>query len=186
MRLYEARVLSEACPVAFETLHRAHADVESDRIRAKARPLIYGCGTAAAGAGAVPLPVIGIGGLAGVIATMLQALARRYRAEWTPRTFAQFSSAVGGGALAWWTLRYGLREMLKLIPMLGTVAAGALNAAAAFAVTVAVGEAACVWLGYRRRGLTAPDEEVRRAFRDGLAAGLRQARSSGRQPETRA
>ena len=53
-------------------------------------------------------------------------------------------------------------EMLKLIPMLGTVAAGALNAAAAFAVTVAVGEAACVWLGYRRRGLTAPDEEVQR------------------------
>ena len=148
--------------------------------------MIYGCGTAAAGAGAVPIPVIGIGGLAGMIATMLQALARRYRAEWTPRTFAQFSSAVGGGALAWWTLRYGLREMLKLIPMLGTVAAGALNAAAAFAVTVAVGEAACVWLGYRRRGLTAPDEEVRRAFRDGLAAGLRQARSGGRQPETRA
>ena len=181
-----SRVLSEVCPVAFETLHRAHADVESDRIRAKARPLIYGCGTAAAGAGAVPIPVVGIGGLAGVIATMLQALARRYRAEWTPRTFAQFSSAVGGGALAWWTLRYGLREMLKLIPMLGTVAAGALNAAAAFAVTVAVGEAACVWLGYRRRGLTAPDEEVRRAFRNGLAAGLRQARSSGRQPETRA
>jgi hypothetical protein len=57
--------------------------------------------------------ICALGGLAGVIATMLRALARRYRAEWTPRTFAQFSSAVGGGALAWWTLRYGLREMLK-------------------------------------------------------------------------
>ena len=81
--------------------------------------------------------MVGVGGLAGVIAMMLRALASRYEVAWTPRTFGQFSGAVGGGALAWWALRYGLREMLKLIPVVGTVAAGALNAAAAFAVTVA-------------------------------------------------
>jgi uncharacterized protein (DUF697 family) len=69
-----------------------------------------------------------------------------------------------------------LREILKLVPVLGTVAAGALNAAAAFGLTVGVGEAACVWLGYRRRGLSAPSAEVRRAFADGLGAGLRQAK----------
>jgi len=177
-----SRVLSEAFPVAFETLHRARADMESDRIRAKARPLIYGCGTAAAGAGAVPVPILGVGGLAGVIATMLRALARRHQVEWTPRIFGQFSGAIGGGALAGFLLRYGLREMLKLIPVAGTFAAGALNAAAGFAVTVAIGEAACVWLGYERRGLSAPSEEVRRAFADGLAAGLRQAKAK---PEPR-
>jgi hypothetical protein len=115
-----SRILSEAGPVAFEALLRAHADLESDRIRAKARPLIYSCGTAAAGAGAVPVPIVGVGGLAGVIATMLRALARRYQVEWTPRTFGQFSSAVGGGALLGVWLRYGLREMLKLVPVVGT------------------------------------------------------------------
>jgi uncharacterized protein (DUF697 family) len=172
-----SRVMSEVYPVAFEALNRARADMESDRIRAKARPLIYGCGTAAAGAGAVPVPIVGVGGLAGVTAMMLQALARRYELEWTPRTFGQFSGAVGGGALAGFLLRYGLREMLKLVPVMGTVAAGVLNAAAAFAVTVAIGEAACVWLAYERRGLTAPNEEVRRAFADGLAVALRQAKT---------
>jgi uncharacterized protein (DUF697 family) len=70
--------------------------------------------------------------------------------------------------------------MLKLIPIFGTLAAGALNAAAAFAVTVGIGEAACVWLAYRRRGLSAPDNEVRVAFADGLAAGVRYARSQAR------
>ncbi len=50
-----------------------------------------------------------------------------------------------------------LREMLKLIPVVGTTAAGALNAAAAFAVTIGLGEAACVWLSYRRRGLDRAD-----------------------------
>jgi len=120
-----------------------------------------------------------MGGLAGVLAITLRALAARYTVAWTPGTFAQFA-ADGGGTLAWWALRYGLREMLKLVPVVGTVAADALNAVAAFALTVAIGEAACVWLAYRRRGLTAPDEEVRRAFADGLAAGLRQARGQAR------
>jgi uncharacterized protein (DUF697 family) len=180
-----SRVLVEAGPVAFAALGRVRADLASDRIRAKARPLIYGCGTAAAGAGAVPVPIVGIGGLAGVIATMLRALARRYQVEWTPRTFGQFSGAVGGGALAGVLIRYGLREMLKLVPVVGTVAAGALNAAAGFAVTVAIGEAACVWLAYERRGLSAPSAEVRRAFADGLAAGLRQAKTPVAQPEPR-
>jgi uncharacterized protein (DUF697 family) len=170
------RALEEAGPRAFEALHLARSEAQSDRIRSKARPLIYGCSAAAAAAGAVPLPIVGVSGLAGVIAMMLRLLATRYETTWTPRTFGQFSGAVGGGTLIWWALRYGARELLKLIPMVGTVAAGALNAAAAFAVTVAIGEAACVWLAYQRRGLTAPDSEVRRAFARGLAAGLRQAK----------
>lgn len=171
------RALEEAGCSAFETLHLAIAAAESDRIRARARPLIYGYAAAAAGAGAVPVPLIGVGGLAGVNAILLRMLASRYGVAWTPATFGQFSGAVGGGALTWWTLRYGLREMLKFVPVIGEVAAGALNAAAAFGITVAAGEAACVWLAYRRRGMTAPTEEVRRAFADGLASGLRQAKS---------
>ncbi len=178
------RVLEDAGPSAFEALHAARADAESDRIRAKARPLIYGCGAAAAGAGAIPIPLVGVGGLAGVIAMTLRALANRYGVAWTPRTFAEFSGAVGGGALAWWMLRYGLRELIKLVPVIGTAAAGAINAAAAFALTVGIGEAACVWLAHRRRGLTAPQADVRRAFAEGVAAGLRRAKGRSREPES--
>jgi uncharacterized protein (DUF697 family) len=169
-------VLEDIGPHAFIALHHARADAESDAIRAKARPLIYGYAAVAAGAGALPVPLVGIGGLAGILAITLRNLAARYGVPWTRGTFAQFSGAVGGAALAWWGVRYGLRETLKLVPVLGTVAAGALNAAAGFGLTVGVGEAACVWLGYRRRGLSAPSAEVRRAFADGLAAGLRQAK----------
>ena len=114
--------------------------------------------------------------MAGTLAVMLRTVAGQYGFVWTPGAFAQFSGAVGGGALAWWVVRYGFREMLKLIPVIGTGLAGVLNAGAAFAMTVGVGEAACVWLGYWRRGLTAPTDEVRRAFAEGLAAGLRQAK----------
>ena len=80
----------------------------------------------------------------------------------------------------------GMREIFKLIPVVGSAVAGAMNAAAGFAVTTGVGEAACVWLKYRRRGETAPSGEVRRAFSDGLAEGFRQAMKQRKIPEGRA
>jgi hypothetical protein len=45
-----------------------------------------------------------------------RALAIHYGVAWTPGAFAQFSGAVSGDAITWWILRYGLREILKLIP----------------------------------------------------------------------
>jgi len=50
------KILEEAGPVAFEALHHANTDAESNLTLAKARPLIYGYGAAAAGAGAVSIP----------------------------------------------------------------------------------------------------------------------------------
>jgi uncharacterized protein (DUF697 family) len=176
-------ILEETGLSAFQALHFARADAENDRTRAIARPLIYGYGAAAASAGAVPIPVVGASGLAGILAIMLRSLAARYDVAWTPATFGQFTGAVGTGALGWLVIRYGFREVLKLIPIFGAFAGGALNAAAGFAVTVGVGEAACVWLAYRRRGLTAPDAEVRRAFAQGLAVGLRYAKNTTKERE---
>jgi uncharacterized protein (DUF697 family) len=114
---------------------------------------------------------------------MLRTLAGRYGVSWTRQTFAQFTGAIGGGAVIWWIVRYGAREFLKLIPVAGAIAAGALNSAAGFAVTAGLGEAACVWLSYGRRGQTAPADEVRRAFAEGLAEGLRQAKARRRSQE---
>lgn len=167
------QALEETGPDALAALHRAITDIESDGMRAGARRLVQSFAAVAAGAGAVPFPLFGAGGLAGVLALMLRMLAGRYGVIWTPAMFAQFTGAIGGGTLVWWVVRYGLGESLKLVPFLGSAMAGALNAVAAVAVTVGIGEAACVWLGYQRRGQSAPTEEVRRAFATGLAEGLR-------------
>src|SRR5262249_8685387 len=88
------RTLREAAPEAFEALHLARADTLSDRIRTKARPLIYGYGAVAAGAGAVPIPIVGVSSLAGILAIMLRALAVRYAVAWTPGAFTQFTGAI--------------------------------------------------------------------------------------------
>lgn len=171
--------IAQAGPEAHDALREAARRDEADRIRARCRPVIMGHAVAAAGAGAAPLPMVGAGGLAAVLASLLRYIARRYGVAWTPAMFAEFTGAIGGGALLWWGARYGLRELLKLIPVAGTWLGGALNATAAFSVTYGLGEAACVWLGYRRRGHRAPNEEVRRAFADGLAEGLRRKKRRG-------
>ena len=170
------QAIERAAPLSFDILQITHIDAGSDRIRTQARPLIYSYGAAAAGAGAIPVPVVGLGGLASALALMLRALARRYGVRWTPAAFGRFTSAIGSGTLLWWGFSYGIREALKLVPVIGSAAGGALNAAAAFAVTVGIGEAACVWLGYERRSQTPPGDAVRRAFAEGVASGLRRAK----------
>jgi hypothetical protein len=86
------RILEAQGLCAYEALFRARSDAESDRIRQRVRPLIYGYGVAAAGAGAVSDPVgPASGGLASVLALMLRTLAgalpRHLDAQYT---FAQF------------------------------------------------------------------------------------------------
>lgn len=147
-------------------------------IHQRARPLIWGYAAAALSAGAVPVPYLGVSGLAGSLALMLKALGDRYGVSWTTERLSKFRAAVGVGAFAV-ALRYGIQELIKVIPGIGTWIGGALNASASFALTVGIGEAACVWLSYEARGKSAPPDEVRRAFTDGLAAGLK-SRNSGR------
>ena len=170
-----ARSRSTRCTVA-------RSEGESDRIRAKARPLIYGYGAAAAGAGAVPFPIVGRRRSCGRHRDDAAGAGGPLRRGLDARTFAEFSSAVGGGTLAWWLLRYGLRELLKLIPIAGTVAAGAQCGGRLRGDRRDRGGRVRL-AGHQRRGLTAPSAEVRRAFADGLAAGLRRTKNKRREPE---
>ena len=68
--------------------------------------------------------------------------------------------------------KYALREVAKLIPGWGQTAGLAMSAAAAFALTYALGRAACVYLGHRRRGLAVTKDDVRQAFREALRRGF--------------
>jgi hypothetical protein len=51
---------------------------------------------------------------------MLRSSAGRYGVTWTRVTFARFTGAVGSGGTALVGLRYGVSELLKVIPIAGT------------------------------------------------------------------
>lgn len=133
-----------------------------------ARRSVNGYAALAGGAGAVPVPVAGIGGLAVLQGLMLRAVANRFGVEWTRQDWAEFAGSIGAGTAIGFALRYGATELLKLIPFAGSVAAGAVNATAAAALTKALGEAAILYLSRRRLGQPVAAAELRRAFADNL------------------
>jgi uncharacterized protein (DUF697 family) len=154
-------------------VHRLAIEAENEVIAREARTLVLGYATAAAGGGGVPVPIVGAAGLVSTAALMLRALAARYDVPLTAAHLAALGSAIGAGALSQWGARYGVRELLKLVPGVGTALAGALNAAAAFALANALGQAACVYFGRVRAGRTPPLEEVKQAFQHALAEAFR-------------
>jgi len=168
-RLYRLGALEAALegilPEALAALLAARADEGDDNRQAAARRTIYAYVALAAAAGAVPIPLAGAAGLAGMQGAMLSRLARRYGVEWTPALFAAFAGCLGVGALGWFATRYLVAEVVKLVPGFGTAAGMALNAATAAAFTAGTGEAACVFLRATRKGQSAPPQEVRAAYR---------------------
>ena len=156
--------LMEAGLKVFEQRYRANADDFSRRCWTS----ILAYATVAAGGAVVPVPFVDIASLAAADGLMLRALATRYGVEWSSSDFAQFFGTIGFGTLAWWGLRFGLVELLKLVPVAGWGAGAAINSTLAFGLTVGLGQAACVWLDHMRRGERASQEDVRRAFAEGL------------------
>jgi uncharacterized protein (DUF697 family) len=168
--------LKNAAPAAMKPILQAQMKATGDPLRASCERLILGYAAAMAGAGGAPVPLFGIAGLFGGNALMLRTLANRYGVAWTAGDFAAFAAALGTGTLLAFGVQYAARELIKIIPGVGTLVGGTLNVIAAFALTYGIGSAACVWLWYRKGGQTAPDEEIYRSFSDALGAGVQRAR----------
>ncbi len=151
----------------------ACAGETNDEITQAAHALILGFSTAAAASGAVPIPVVGVGGLATLVGLMLHQLASRYQVEWSLARFSEFTGAISLGALLNFGLRYGLGELVKLLPIEGALIGGALNAVAASALVYAIGRAGCLYLGELRKGDIVSPQAIRHAFDQALSEALK-------------
>jgi uncharacterized protein (DUF697 family) len=145
---------------------------ENDAIAREAHGLVLGYAAAAVASGAVPVPLVGVGGLAGTIGLMLQALAGRYGVDWTPERMGALAGALGTGVLVGVGVRYGIAELAKLVPGVGTIAGVTLNSAAAGLLVYAVGRAACVYLGMVRKNEEVSAETIRRSFDEAFRRGM--------------
>lgn len=159
--------LTEILPEAAERLAMRELGRAADEVAARARPLIFGYAGAAAGAGAVPVPLAGLAGITGVQGLMLRALAGRYGVEWTLGRFAEFTGALGTGALLGAAAAFGGRELLKLVPFMN-VPVFALQSATGFGLTTGLGFAACEYLGSLKRGQQLDSEAIRMRYKEGL------------------
>jgi uncharacterized protein (DUF697 family) len=87
---------------------------------------------------------------------MLREVAAAYGIPWDGQTVAQFATCLGTGVAIRMLSRFGIRELVKLIPVYGQTVGTAAFAASSFATTFAVGKAAVLLLSQRRLGEADP------------------------------
>ena len=150
-----------------------HDDSASGKLNAH----ILGFALAAGASDAIP--VAGMVAVPMVQAAMLQQLGKLCGASWDRRAYGEFAAALGVGTLVRTASSFGVRQLVKLIPVYGQTAGAAAAAAASFAATYAMGKAAAYFLTQRRYGKHA--EEVASVYRQALqqAFGLAKARDIG-------
>jgi len=142
---------------------------------------ILGFALAAGASDAVP--VAGVVAVPMVQAAMLRQLSKLHGARWDRRAYAEFAAALGAGTLVRTASTFGVRQLVKLIPVYGQTAGAAAAAAASFAATYAMGKAANYFLVRRQQGLRA--DEVSAVYRRALSEAFELAKARAIGPGAR-
>ena len=166
----------EAAPLGLGAMVGELANQSRERAARKAHPLILGHAAAAAAADVVPLA--GAIAVPGVQARLLHTLAAQQGVAWDRRALIEFGGCLGASILTRLAAGFGIRQLVKLVPVYGQTVGSAAAAATSFATTYALGKAALVFLARRERGEADP-EAVASAYREALAKAFGIAREQG-------
>jgi uncharacterized protein (DUF697 family) len=143
------------------TLKEAMADLR-DLYERQALPYVVGYSTLAATAGTIPVPLADLAILSGIQSRMVYHLAKLYGQPMDAKRYLELAGTLGGSIM----FRQGLRELVKLVPFLGTVAGAVACGAVAGATTFALGKAACYYYSSVHRGHVPRPEELKRYFNE--------------------
>ncbi len=155
--------LTELMPAACQFVLRAcpHCAPSSARGITARRPRRSAAAALMASVAALaPVPWVDIPAVAAVQTRMVYVLARIYHQSGSIQQTLEMLTAAGIGFAA----QLGVRELLKLIPLVGTVAGGLVGAALVYSHTYAVGRL-CTWYYDRiRDGVEPTRDEIRQVF----------------------
>lgn len=157
-------VLIEALPGAYrQTLLNLDAVTRSlrDYFERRALPHILSFSTLAATAGAIPIPWVDLFILPGIQTQMIFHLARLYGQPLSGQRFLELASTLGMGML----VRQGIRELMKFVPIIGSIAGATLAGSATFAL----GKAFCYYYGAVHQGHVPKADELKQYYREQLA-----------------
>ena len=142
--------LTAAAPTAVAAALAELPSARGDNATRKANAHILGFALAAGASDAFPLA--GAVAVPVVQAAMLRQLGKLYGVSWERRDYAEFAGALGTGTLVRVASAFGVRQLVKLVPVYGQTAGAAAAAAASFAATYAMGKAAGYFLAMRQQG----------------------------------
>jgi uncharacterized protein (DUF697 family)/predicted GTPase len=156
-------VLLEALPAGYRqtllALDEATKELQ-DLFAARALPHILGYSSLAATAGAIPIPWVDMLLLPGIQTRMIYHLAKLYGQPLSGKRFLEMASTLGMGM----AMRQAVREVMKFIPVVGSVAGAALAGAATFAL----GKAFCFYYAAVCQGHVPQAEDLKRYYQEQL------------------
>ena len=131
-----------------------------DFYAAHALPYILGYSGLAATAGAFPIPWVDLLVLPSIQTRMIYQLADLYGQPLSGQRFMEMASSLGMGIL----MRQAVREVVKFIPVFGSLAGGTL----AWASTYALGKAFCFYYRAVHKGHVPQPEQLRHYYQEQL------------------
>jgi uncharacterized protein (DUF697 family) len=170
------QVLLQALPAAYRhtllTLESAMQDLQ-DLYARHALPHILGYSSLAATAGAFPIPWVDLLIIPGIQTRMIYHLAEFYGQPLSGRRFLELASTLGLGL----AFRQAVRELVKIIPVVGSVAGAALAAGS----TLALGKAFCYYYSAVHQGHVPRPEELKHYYEEQLHLAERAWRKGGKE-----
>lgn len=142
------------------TLDEATSEL-SDLYARHAMPYIIAYSSMAATAGAIPIPWLDLLIIPGIQTRLIYQLAKYYGQPLTGDRFLELASTLGMGML----VRQATREVVKFIPIVGSLAGAALAGAS----TVALGKAFCYYYSAVHRGHVPQPEDIKRYYKEQLS-----------------
>jgi uncharacterized protein (DUF697 family) len=152
--------LPEAYRQSLVTLEQATKTLQDYYTKA-ALPTILGFSSLAATAGAIPVPWVDMLVLPGIQTHMIYQLARLYGQPLSGERFLELSSALGMGI----AVRQAIRELVKFIPFVGSIAGATMAASATFAL----GKAFCYYYRAVHQGHVPRAEDLKHYYQEQLA-----------------
>ncbi len=156
--------LLKALPEAYrQTLLTLEAATHSlqDYYSRKALPHIVGFSSLAATAGAIPVPWVDMLILPGIQTQMIYHLAKLYGQPLSGQRFLELASTLGMGMM----VRQAIRELVKFIPFVGSIAGAALAGSATFAL----GKAFCYYYSAVHKGHVPRADELKKYYHEQLS-----------------
>ncbi len=138
------QVIEDAVPLGLRAMMYEHHQNFRDAYFRAAHPHILGYAVAAGGAAGLPVPMLDLPLVLGIQAKLFHSIATLYGQKMTPQRAAEVFGALGFGFAA----RLGGRELLKVVPGVGTTVAAVFAAAS----TYALGCTLCAYFSFALHG----------------------------------
>lgn len=160
--------LSEFLPiVTFLHSESTAADSEHMSFKVMQKELLW-YATAAGSSDA--FPAVGLVSVPVLQTKMLHSIAEHYGVPWGKQEMAELLATLGAGFGVQYSVKLGLRQLVKFIPVYGQTVGAASAAAISFSSTFALGRLGCLYMYHKGRNETVSADTLKKAYQDAFAS----------------